>query len=70
MILSELRKGFALIGYSKSRDGDASLNKGQHDNWVLRIDARGNLLWEKSFGFLGHDHAYNIISHSRWRTFF
>lgn len=63
-------KGFALIGYSKSSDGDASINKGQHDNWVLRTDSKGNLLWEKSFGFLGHDHAYNIIATSDGGLFF
>ena len=54
--------GFALLGYSMSQDGDASLNQGQHDNWVLRTDAAGTILWEKSFGFSGHDHAYNIIA--------
>lgn len=54
--------GYALIGYSKSSDGDASVNKGQHDNWLLRTNAQGKLLWERSFGFLGHDHAYNIIA--------
>ena len=63
-------EGFALIGYSKSSDGDASINKGQHDNWVLRTDSKGNLLWEKSFGFLGHDHAYNIIATSDGGLFF
>lgn len=54
--------GFALLGYSMSQDGDASLNQGQHDNWVIRTDAMGELMWEKSFGFSGHDHAYNIIA--------
>lgn len=54
--------GFAVVGYAMSSDLDASENKGQHDNWVLRLDAQGTLLWEKSFGFLGHDHAYNIIA--------
>ena len=54
--------GFAIIGYSMSDDGDASENKGQHDNWLLRTDSKGKLLWEKSFGFLGHDHAYSIIT--------
>tara|TARA_B100000945_G_C20395339_1_gene604545 strand:+ start:534 stop:1868 length:1335 start_codon:yes stop_codon:yes gene_type:complete len=54
--------GFILLGYSKSSDGDASLNKGQHDNWIIRIDQKGEIIWEKSFGFSGHDHAYNIIS--------
>lgn len=54
--------GYAILGYSMSQDGDASLNKGQHDNWVIRTDAYGTVLWEKSFGFSGHDHAYNIIA--------
>jgi len=62
--------GFAVVGYSKSSDGDASVNKGQHDNWVFRTDASGTLLWEKSFGFLGHDHAYNIITTSDGGLFF
>jgi hypothetical protein len=63
-------QGFALIGYSKSDDGDASSNQGQHDNWLIRIDNRGNFLWEKSFGFLGHDHAYSIIKTSDGGMFF
>ena len=62
--------GYALVGYSKSDDGDASVNKGQHDNWVIRTDTEGNILWEKSFGFLGHDHAYNIIATSDGGLFF
>jgi len=60
-LIQLLDGGFALVGYSRSSDGDASQNKGQHDNWVLRTDAFGKVLWERSFGFLGHDHAYNII---------
>ena len=62
--------GFAVVGYSQSSDGDATTNEGQHDNWVFKVDAQGNLLWEKSFGFLGHDHAYNIISTSDGGLFF
>ena len=62
--------GYVLVGYSKSNDGDASENKGQHDNWVIRTDFKGELLWEKSFGFLGHDHAYNIIRTSDGGLFF
>lgn len=54
--------GYVILGYSMSQDGDASLNQGQHDNWVIRTDASGAILWEKSFGFSGHDHAYNIIA--------
>lgn len=62
--------GYALIGYSMSADGDATLNQGQHDNWLIRTDSQGTLLWQKSFGFLGHDHAYNIITTSDGGLFF
>ena len=56
--------GFAITGYSMSADGDGSNNEGFHDNWILRLDAAGNILWEKSFGFSGHDHAYAVIQTS------
>ena len=56
--------GFAITGYSMSSDGDASINEGFHDNWLLKLDANGNILWEKSYGFSGHDHAYSIIQTS------
>ena len=62
--------GFAVVGYSKSSDGSATVNEGQHDNLVLRTDSNGTLLWQKSFGFLGHDHAYNIIATSDGGLFF
>lgn len=58
----ELSDGnLAIVGYSKSSDGDASNNEGFHDNWVLKLDGSGNILWEKSFGFAGHDHAYTLV---------
>lgn len=55
--------GFALIGYSKSSDGDATNNEGFHDNWIVKVDAQGNFEWEKSFGFSGHDHSYTILQY-------
>ena len=61
---------FYIIGYSKSKDGDASVNNGQHDNWLLKIDSSGNLLWERSYGFAGHDHAYNILATKDGGLFF
>ncbi|MBT8302668.1 MAG: hypothetical protein KJO63_15195, partial [Maribacter sp.] len=53
--------GYILTGYAMSDDGDGSNNEGFHDNWILKLDASGNLEWEKSFGFSGHDHSYDII---------
>ena len=62
--------GYALLGYSMSNDGDASNNEGFHDNWVILIDSKGNIVWEKSYGFSGHDHAYNIIKTKDGNLFF
>ncbi|MGF1558865.1 MAG: hypothetical protein ACFCUL_07235 [Flavobacteriaceae bacterium] len=53
--------GYALTGYAESSDGDASSNQGFHDNWIVKLDAQGTLQWEKSFGFSGHDHSYDIL---------
>lgn len=53
--------GFAITGYAMSDDGDGSNNEGFHDNWILRLDAFGTILWEKSFGFSGHDHSYDLV---------
>ena len=53
--------GYALTGYAMSDDGDGSVNNGFHDNWVLKLDALGTIEWEKSFGFSGHDHSYDIL---------
>lgn len=44
-----------------SADGDASKNEGFHDNWFIKTDAFGNVQWEKSYGFAGHDHSYSIL---------
>ena len=53
--------GFVLMGYSNSQDGDVPPTKGYHDNWIIKVDASGALIWKKSFGYSGHDHAYNVI---------
>lgn len=54
--------GFVLLGYSNSQDGDVPPTKGYHDNWIIKVDATGELIWKKSLGYSGHDHAYNVIT--------
>lgn len=53
--------GYALAGYAMSSDGDGSNNEGFHDHWVVKLNAGGEIEWERSYGFAGHDHAYDII---------
>lgn len=53
--------GFAIIGYAMSSDGDGSNNEGFHDNWILKLSNEGMIEWERSFGFSGHDHSYDVV---------
>ena len=53
--------GYAILGSSKSNDGDVSNNSGSNDFWVAKLDASGTIIWEKSFGYVGADSAFSII---------
>ena len=53
--------GFAIVGYAMSGDGDGNNNEGFHDNWILKLDSIGDIQWQHSFGFSGHDHSYDLI---------
>ncbi len=54
--------GFIVIGYTESNDGNVV---GQHqvtvsDMWVLKLDALGNLIWQKCFGGTDTDYGTSI----------
>jgi len=53
--------GFAIAGHTRSDDGDVSENAGFHDFWIVKLNASGTILWEKTFGFSGSDQASSII---------
>ncbi|MBL4606069.1 MAG: hypothetical protein JKY02_10515 [Flavobacteriaceae bacterium] len=54
--------GFIFAGASDSNDVDISNNKGAYDFWVVKSNAGGNLVWQKSFGGSEIDEARGIIS--------
>lgn len=56
--------GYALSGYSRSNDGDVSGNEGFQDHWIVKLDAQGEIQWEKNYGFSGSDQAFSIIQTS------
>ena len=41
-----------MIGYTDSFGGGNGFN-----NWLIKIDASGNLIWDKTFGGDGNDRA-------------
>ncbi len=56
--------GYILIGTSNSTDNDVSINNGSQDFWIVKLDAQGNIIWEKSLGFSGNDNGISIIQTS------
>jgi len=47
--------GYIFVGSSNSNDGDVSGNRGGWDGWVVRLDAEGDIIWQRSLGGSGSD---------------
>ena len=41
---------FIVVGESLSNDGDVSGSIGGKDVWLVKLDAGGNILWQKCLG--------------------
>lgn len=60
-VITTVDGGFAIIGSSKSIDGDVSENSGSSDFWVLKVNDLGNIEWERSFGYSGVDNGLSVL---------
>ncbi|MEZ5014622.1 MAG: hypothetical protein R2794_10050 [Chitinophagales bacterium] len=52
--------GYVFSGESSSIDGDVTGQHGSGDVWVVKLDADGNIQWQKCVGGTELDHAYSI----------
>jgi len=52
--------GYVIAGETFSKNGDVIGNHGNADFWVVKLDALGNILWQKTFGADGYEAAYSI----------
>ncbi len=52
--------GYIVAGGSHSLDGDITLNHGDYDYWIVKLDATGNIQMEKSLGGSGVDNAQSL----------
>ncbi len=52
--------GFAVVGYTRSIDGDVIGNHGSNDFWFVKLDGSGTIEWQKCFGGTGDDMAKSI----------
>lgn len=49
--VSQTDEGSLIVsGWSTSNDGDVSGNHGSYDFWILKLDATGNIAWQKCLG--------------------
>ncbi len=53
--------GYILTAGTYSNNGHISVNYGLVDGWVARLDASGEIIWEKSFGGSQNDEILNIL---------
>jgi len=47
--------GYAMSGYT------TSFGAGGNDFWLVKTDAAGNMLWNRTYGGTGNEYAYNVI---------
>ncbi|HEY1038461.1 MAG TPA: T9SS C-terminal target domain-containing protein, partial [Bacteroidia bacterium] len=52
--------GYIVAGFTFSSDGDVTLNKGACDYWIVKLDAAGNIQWQKTYGGTVDDRAVSI----------
>ena len=53
--------GYIVAGQSRSNDGDVSVNYGQEDYWIVKLNTEGAIMWSKCYGGSGHDIAKAVI---------
>jgi len=60
-VIQTFDSGFVVVGYTSSNDSDVSGNHGKSDVWVVRLNAFGNIVWQKCLGGTGDDHGVSVI---------
>ncbi len=53
--------GFIVAGFSNSDDGQVQSGNNGDDFWVFKIDADGNMEWERAMGGLLIEWAYDVV---------
>ncbi|MFI5171061.1 MAG: T9SS type A sorting domain-containing protein [Chitinophagales bacterium] len=54
--------GYLAVGqHQNGINGDITVGKGNEDSWLVKLDANGNLVWEKTYGGLQYDGAAKAL---------
>ena len=62
--IAQTSDGYIVAGYTESNDHDVSGHHGDNDYWVVKLNAAGNIQWQKCLGGSADDIAYAIIQTS------
>ena len=62
--ITPVQDGYVIAARTASNDGDISGNLGEGDAWIIKIDATGNLVWQKTYGGSKGDGGRSIIATS------
>lgn len=54
--------GCAVAGLATSTDGDITFNHGKSESWIVRLDAKGSLVWQRSLGGKNSELAYALAA--------
>ena len=52
--------GFLVAGITKSSDGDVTFFEGIEDGWIVKVNAAGDFVWQKTLGGTQTDRSYSI----------
>ncbi len=61
-IIATPDNGYLMVGGSNSRDGDLPHNAGDYDVWIVKMDAEGTILWNKTYGGSKFEAAYSVTN--------
>lgn len=51
-------KNYVVVGTTQSKNGNITRNRGSYEGWVLKLDVKGNIVWQNTFGGKTQDMLY------------
>lgn len=54
--------GYLVAGHTESNDGDVSGHHGGGDAWAVKLDASGDLLWQRALGGSGDEQFHSVAA--------
>ncbi len=59
--ITEIEDGYVISAGTSSNNGDVSGFHGENDNWIVKLDFEGNIIWQKCLGGSRYEFTSNSI---------